>query len=142
MTQRDPNGISQHAPGAKLDAGKTPIVKGLLAQFPHACTEVAEISAYGAPKYPWGGWRSVPDANTRYLDALGRHLIMYLCGEDLDRESQRMHLAHMAWNALAVLELSLTEIEEAYIPATAPDKIVTQLDDSWEIVKATEFHNE
>lgn len=42
----------------------------------------------------------------RYLDALVRHLLAMVVDPDgLDPETGLPHLAHVAWNALAVLEL-------------------------------------
>jgi hypothetical protein len=103
---RDPDGIDQHAPGAKLDADK--LRMGLVfGGFGHAMEQVARIGTYGAKKYSDNGWQSVADGEARYKDALLRHLVaaMKKGGNALDPESGLPHLAHMAWNALAVLEL-------------------------------------
>ena len=37
------------------------------------------------------------------------HYIKYKNGEFIDEESGLPHLSHMAWNALAVLQLSIEE---------------------------------
>lgn len=52
--ERDPNGLDQHAPGAKLDEGK--ILAGILPeQFPHALLEIInfkeDIKNYGHPDW-------------------------------------------------------------------------------------------
>lgn len=49
-TERDPNGIDPHKPGAKLDAGKERV--GLmLSGFARALLRVAAVTTYGANKY-------------------------------------------------------------------------------------------
>jgi len=103
MSEKDPNGIDQHAPGAKLDAGK-PRVGLVIAGFSHALLEVAKVGTYGANKYTDNGWRSVPNGVQRYTDAMLRH---YLAESDdsVDDESGLLHAAQVAWNALARLEL-------------------------------------
>ena len=104
--ETDPNGIDQHSAGAKLDAGK--IQGGVLADFGMALTAVAEVGTFGAEKYTRGSWQSVPNGQQRYTDALWRHLLKE-SGEPLDPDSNLTHAAHMAWNALARLELMLRE---------------------------------
>jgi hypothetical protein len=104
--QADPHGRDPHEPGAKLDAGKTPIHRGLIAQFPAACLAVAQVSEYGSRKYTWGGWQTVPDGEQRYLDAAMRHILAAASGEKVDPESGLLHLAHAAWGLMAVLEIA------------------------------------
>jgi hypothetical protein len=108
--EQDPNGKNPHEPGAKLDAGKTSIWRGGIDYFPRAIEAVAAISTFGARKYAWKGWESVPEGVERYSDALVRHLIAESKGEVLDADSGLLHAAHAAWNALAVLELKLREL--------------------------------
>ncbi len=102
--ERDPQGLDPHTPGAKLDAGK--VMAGLMmVDFAHALTAIAEVTTYGAEKYTPSGWKKVRDANNRYLDALQRHLLAYYKGENNDPVSGLDHLAHAAWNILAILEM-------------------------------------
>lgn len=108
-TEHDPNGIAQHAPGAKLDAAKVPVMRGAVYQFPRALTEVARLSQFGADKYSWNGWESVPDGIQRYRDARGRHEFAQAMGETHDPDSRVLHLTAVAWNALAELELTLRQ---------------------------------
>lgn len=103
MSERDPAGVPPNSPGAKLDAGKAPVLRGALQYFPRALTAVAEVSAFGAGKYTWGGWESVPDGIARYGDAMARHVL----ADGADEQSGLSHAAHAAWNALARLELML-----------------------------------
>lgn len=111
MIESDPNGKAANEPGSKLDAGKAPILRGVLHYFPRALASVAEVSAYGANKYTWGGWESVPDGINRYGDALGRHVVGEKIDGPIDRETNLMHAAQAAWNALARLELILRQHE-------------------------------
>lgn len=104
--ETDPNGFDPHHPGAKLDSGKNRL--GLvLGGFARALTEVGKVGTYGAKKYTDNGWEVVPDGESRYTDALLRHLLSEYCGEGTDIESNLSHAAHAAWNALARLELAI-----------------------------------
>ncbi len=116
--ERDPNGIDQHAPGAKLDDGK-PYLDLVFSGFARALMEVANVGTYGAKKYTPNGWKRVQNGRERYRSAMMRH---YLAGATHDHETGLLHSAHLAWNALAQLEL---EIEELHmmgdgVPAPAP----------------------
>ena len=107
--ESDPNGIDQHQPGAKLDAGKLrPYL--VMNGFKHALHHVWSNGTFGANKYTDNGWREVPNAQNRYLDAAFRHFEKWMLQEDrdnIDPESKTHHLAAMAWNILAVCELEL-----------------------------------
>ena len=93
-----------HAPGAKDDKAKP--MAGVLLDFSRALQTVVDVGTYGAKKYTRRGWEHVEDAETRYLDAMMRHLLaMDVDPDGLDKETGLPHLAHVAWNALAVLEL-------------------------------------
>lgn len=96
----------------KYDGGKSPIFRGALAYFPLAISEVARVSAFGASKYEWNGWRGVDDGFARYTDAMVRHLTREGAKEVLDTDSGLLHAAHVAWGALARLELLLREREQ------------------------------
>ena len=99
-------------PGAeKHDGGKSPIYRGAINYFPRALELVALVSAFGAKKYAWGGWRHVDDGVLRYTDGLARHLNEEGKGTSYDEESSYLHAAHVAWNALARLELLLNEVD-------------------------------
>ncbi|MDR5772066.1 MULTISPECIES: dATP/dGTP diphosphohydrolase domain-containing protein [unclassified Caballeronia] len=105
--EADPHGRSPHEAGAKLDAGKAPVLRGALGYFPRALTAVAEVSEIGARKYTWNGWESVPDGAERYGDALARHILAENIDGSHDADTGLLHAAHAAWNALARLELLL-----------------------------------
>lgn len=67
---------------------------------------VAEVLTFGAKKYAPNSWQTVPDATRRYEDALYRHWLAYLEGEQLDSESGLEHLKHIACNAMFLLYLN------------------------------------
>lgn len=100
----DPNGLDQHAPGAKLDNGKP--MAGLLQDFARALLAVAEVGTFGARKYVRGGWQHVEDGHNRYTDAMVRHFLAERQSER-DEDSGLLHEAQTAWNALARLEIKL-----------------------------------
>ena len=106
-SERSPCAVaSPHAPGAKLDAGKTRA--GLvMGGFARALLEVSAVGTFGAQKYSPDGWVSVPRGVERYTDAMHRHLLAEAAGVALDSDSGLMHAAHAAWNALARLDLML-----------------------------------
>jgi len=107
-TTNDPlNLIEQGA--VKYDAGKSPLYRGCLGYFPRALRAVADVSQFGASKYAWNGWEHVPDGFLRYTDGLARHLSYEGEGQEIDPDSQLLHAQHVAWNALARLELLLKE---------------------------------
>lgn len=115
MIEKDPNGIAAHTPGAKMDAGKPPVLQGVLDYFPMAIEAVANVSAAGAAKYTWKGWETVPDGINRYGNALVRHILKesYEGPYDADfaaRGIQILHAAQTAWGALARLELILRQM--------------------------------
>ncbi len=109
--ETDPNGKSLNEPGSKADNGKPCIYRGVIGYFPRAINAVAEVSTFGASKYCWNGWETVPDGVARYSDAMVRHLTKEGKGEVFDGDSGLHHAAHTAWGALARLELMLREEE-------------------------------
>ena len=108
--EKDPHGLDQHTPGAKVDAGKVRmhLITGGMAR---AITEVAKVGTFGAAKYSDNGWVSVPDGFRRYEDAQQRHAAKRHMGETHDEDSHLLHLAHEAWNAMAKLDLYIRDQE-------------------------------
>lgn len=122
MSESDPTGRKAHEPGAKLDTGKAPVLRGALHYFPRAIAAVSRVSEVGAKKYSWKGWETVPDGIHRYGDALARHLL----AEDYeayDKDTGVLHAEQVAWNALARLELML-RAREAKLAATNPSPCI------------------
>jgi len=106
MTEQDPNGLGQHQPGAKLDSGKLR-PQLVLGNFSHALAAVSEVGTFGAAKYTDNGWRQVPNGIERYSEAMMRHWLEESQGIECDSQTQFLHAAHIAWNALARLELMI-----------------------------------
>lgn len=109
-TEKDPNGKAPNEKGSKLDAGK-PRLGLVFRGFARALVEVGKVGTFGANKYTDDGWLDVPNGIERYTDAGLRHELKEAIGEEVDADSGLLHAAHKAWNALAVLELKLREIE-------------------------------
>ena len=59
-------------------------------------SQVVDVLTFGASKYSIDGWKTVPNARSRYFAATMRHLAAWWEGEKLDKESGIHHLAHAA----------------------------------------------
>lgn len=104
--------LTDDGKGKKYDNGK-PMPGTLVNVFPRALLAVGACIEFGTHKYPNpNNWKQVEGANKRYQDSLMRHLVKHNLGEEKDRETSIPHLAHTAWNALAILELYLMEHPE------------------------------
>ncbi|TPV96209.1 MAG: hypothetical protein B7733_05735 [Myxococcales bacterium FL481] len=68
-----------------------------------ALLEVADVLTLGAARYGDFNWRKV--GPWRYRDALMRHLLAYMGGDQMDSDSSLPHLAHALCNVLFLLEL-------------------------------------
>jgi hypothetical protein len=111
MTETDPYGKDLNSPGAKADAGKVrPAL--VLGGFARALLEVGKIGTYGAKKYTEYGWLTVPDGVNRYDEAMLRHWLAEKAGQSCDPDTDLLHAAHLAWNALARLDLLLRQVEK------------------------------
>ena len=110
FTHSTPDGKAQHEPGAKLDAGK--VRAGLvIGGFSRALLEVSKVGTYGANLYSPYGWTKVENGKERYTDAMLRHFLRETAGEMRDPESNLPHAAHLAWNALARLDIMIRKGE-------------------------------
>lgn len=75
-----------------------------------ALKEVTRVFTYGAIKYAPDNWRKgLPW--TGCIASLERHLQAFKGGEDVDSESGLFHMAHLAVNALFLLEYYKTHPE-------------------------------
>lgn len=93
-----------------------------LLQF-RALNEVARVHTFGAAKYGSDNWRlGVP--YRRLVGSLLRHLYAWLLDERCDAESGLHHLAHAAWNLLALLEFDLegrADLDDRWRYAARPE---------------------
>ena len=84
----------------KADAGKPQ----LTLVPPEIIYAIARVREYGVSKYKTvDGWRDVEPQRCR--DALYRHWLAYLNGEECDEESGLPHLWHLACNAAFLIEM-------------------------------------
>jgi len=91
--------------GIKHDNGKprwSLIPKGVL-------LAIVDILEFGARKYDVDNWVVVPDARTRYYDAMQRHIDAWWRGERLDPETGRLHMAHAACCMLFLIWFDLRD---------------------------------
>lgn len=98
--------------GVKLDTGK-PMLGLVINGFAKALTEVGQVGTFGAIKYTKDGWQHVPNGKERYTDAMYRHLLQEAIEGPYDEESELLHAAHAAWNALARLHFIVEERDKA-----------------------------
>lgn len=72
---------------------------------------VVRVLEMGARKYAVENWKHVPDARTRYFDALHRHVDAWQQGERFDSESGESHLAHAICCLMFMMWLDQNECE-------------------------------
>lgn len=119
--------------GKKYDNGKNRM--GLVLQgFSNALWEVGRVGTFGCSKYGENSWQNLDNAKSRYLDALCRHLFQHLQGEKVDDESGLLHLSHLAWNSLCLLEFELKDT----IKLGSADGMYQALNMAKEFLKETE----
>ena len=80
--------------GMKFDTGK--LQYSLIP--PETLSALASVLTYGAQKYAPNNWQLVEHGETRYMDALFRHLEAFRAGETHDPESGLHHLSHVLTN--------------------------------------------
>lgn len=105
MTQK--NNSAGPCSGVRENKGKPPASLMLS----RALLEVARVSDFGAKKYEPHNYRKGMKWSF-FIDATMRHLVKFSIGERIDTESGLSHLAHVAWNVLALLEFEVEGIGE------------------------------
>jgi len=60
----------------------------------HSINKVIEVLEFGAKKYAVDNWKTVVDAESRYLNAMLRHVMAVSNGEVIDEDSGLQHMAH------------------------------------------------
>lgn len=94
--------------GRKFDTGKL-----RMSLIPIKCLNaIMGVLEFGASKYAIDNWQAVPDAKTRYYDALLRHLFAWREGEAIDPESGKHHLAHAGCCVIFLLWFALSKKEK------------------------------
>lgn len=96
----------------KHDEWKLPLYTVLFEQFPEALQTVAECSDSWHKKYElngdWNNFRRVENPK-RYLNAMIRHLVQSKWWLERNPDGDVLHMAQVAWNALAYLQILLDE---------------------------------
>ena len=72
---------------------------------------LAEVYTYGATKYADRNWEKGLSM-TQCFASLMRHAWAWMQGQDYDYESNLHHMAHVAWNALAICHFHVDERED------------------------------
>lgn len=103
--------LGDRAVGIKHDQDK-PHMNLLLQEVPNALVEVSKALRMGELKYGRENWKKVENPEDRYLAALLRHLVAIQMGEKQDKESGLSHLAHVAVNAMFLLDYEVRSEKE------------------------------
>lgn len=91
----------------KKEKNSKPPLADMMTDFNLALTEVSRVTAFGCTKHGrLGGWRDTLDFERTYQNAKARHALCAMV-EQIDEESGLYHLAHEAWNALALLQAKM-----------------------------------
>lgn len=76
------------------------------AMDPMSFMEVGKVAGFGATKYARYNFAKGYRWSLSY-DAMQRHLMLFWNGEDRDKESGLLHLAHAAWHCLTLITFYL-----------------------------------
>ena len=93
--------------GIKFDGGKLRLAE-MMQDFRLPLSAVCRVWEFGADKYEKSNWKKVDNATDRYTNAMLRHL-MEEEAKPFDDESELLHAAHVAWNAIARLYFIMHE---------------------------------
>lgn len=69
---------------------------------PEGLTALGDVYGYGATKYDPTNYRKGYKWSLS-VNALFRHVMLWLNGESYDTESKKHHLAHAAWHCLTLI---------------------------------------
>jgi hypothetical protein len=104
--------------GTKLDSGKLRWDLLPLSEV----SDVVEVYTRGAAKYGDNNWKLVVSPIDRYFAALMRHLVAWRSGERVDCEWGTHHLAHVIWNAIALLYFDKQEAKRGILEKQGADQ--------------------
>ena len=97
---------------------------------PYAVEQLAKIFTMGAKKYAPNNWlKGMPWMDV--IASLERHLAEFKKGVDFDEESKLLHMAHVAWNAMAIVSYykHRPEFDNRRLPYLNRPKIGLDIDD-------------
>jgi hypothetical protein len=98
-----------------------------------AIAEIGKVCTFGAGKYGDDNWTKGTDWR-EFEGSMLRHIVAYKLGEDFNPESGLLHLAHAAWNAMALIDYFYThkdydrrrKVNEVYDPNILQTKEVDE----------------
>lgn len=73
--------------------------------------KIAEVYTAGAKKYGDHNWENLENGYERYKGAMLRHLTEVEKGNAIDEDTGCLHIAQVAWNAIAMVHFKLKEYE-------------------------------
>jgi len=65
--------------------------------------EVCKVSHFGGSKYDRNNYRK-PSKMSEYLACIMRHYVKMMYAQEVDNDSFGFHAAHLAWNAMTIIE--------------------------------------
>lgn len=89
--------------------------------------EVVKVYTAGAKKYGPDNWMNLEDGYRRYKAALFRHICEFERGNWIDPDTGCIHLAQVAWNAIAMLHIEMGKRNKP-IPATSDNRVKDEND--------------
>jgi hypothetical protein len=115
MKKKTKKGTVSGAGGFRWNDGKNRV--GLIP--PEWLWALGDVLTRGSWKYAARNWElGLSYAET--LDCLLRHVVKWTAGERYDQESGCHHLAHAAWNCLALMTFDLRDIGDRDLPHLPP----------------------
>lgn len=94
--------------GIKFDGGK-PRLAEMIQDFAVPLRELCKVWEFGALKYGKSNWKELDNGEERYTNAMLRHLLEE---HPFDEETNFLHAAHIAFNALARLHFIVEKQEK------------------------------
>ena len=74
--------------------------------------EIVKVYTAGAKKYAPNNWMHLENGYERYKAALFRHICEFERGNRRDADTGCIHLAQVAWNAIAMLHIEMEKRKE------------------------------
>jgi len=119
---------------------------GRLLEFGSALDKLVAVMQQGATKYEEANWLLGGKPDREYIDSALRHLQAFSAGEEFDPDIGTHHLAHAAWNMLALLRLNRDDApridpefdQEAFVKKyTGQEITVAFVDDDGSVTSST-----
>lgn len=124
-TKLDQDNADQPTVAVKFDQGKARYDLVPIRAF----HEIALVAEFGVRKYSERNWENGFSYGRLFAAAM-RHLTAFFMGEDYASDSGLHHLAHAAWNCMAIVEFHYRKT-----PNVDNRPIPTPLDGSWGIME-------